>query len=130
MIVKWAEKLGLPECPYVIRWRLETGLGSIRVHHWIGPDDSRALHDHPWWFCTFVIRGAYQDITADDRELLTAPAVRFRPALYRHYVLPQPEAWTVLVTGPRTRKWGFWKNGTKFVKANKWFLSQGHHPCS
>jgi hypothetical protein len=125
----WAEKLGLPECPYVIRWRLELPFGSVRIHHWIGPDDDRACHDHPWWFLTFVLRGAYKDCTPAGAEMLRAPAVRFRPALYQHYVVPQPSAWTVLVTGPKSRNWGFWPDG-KFVKANKWFFSRGHHPCS
>jgi hypothetical protein len=35
-----------------------------------------------------------------------------------------------MLTGPKIRAWGFWLNGTKFVKANKWFLTRGHHPCS
>jgi hypothetical protein len=137
LIFRWRERLGLPECPYLIRWRLETPFGSFRVHHWLGPDDSRAFHDHPWWFLTFVIRGCYGDQAPDDSpagyrtEFLRAPAVRFRPALHRHTVVPCPGgAWTILVTGRRTRAWGFWPGGTKFVKANKWFLTRGHHPCS
>lgn len=133
----WRERLGLPRCPYVIRWRLETPLGSVRVHHWLAPDDGRAFHDHPWWFLTFVIRGCYGDQSPDDSdptgyrtEFLRAPAVRFRRAEHRHTVVPCPGgAWTLLVTGPARRRWGFWPGG-KFVKANKWFASYGHHPCA
>ena len=50
--LKLNERLGLPECPYVIRWRFETPWGSIRLHHWLAPDDDRAKHDHPWSFTT------------------------------------------------------------------------------
>lgn len=134
--IKFREQLGLPECPYVIRWRVEArGLGSVRLHHWLGPDDDRAFHDHPWWFVTFVIKGGYTDRnqagdghTRNDR--VQAPAVRYRPALHRHTVIPdRGGAWTVLVTGPRSRTWGFWKDG-KFRKARRWFESQGHHPCA
>lgn len=137
LILKWRERLGLDECPYLIRWRLETTLGSLRVHHWLGPDDDRAFHDHPWWFWTFVFKGGYTDRHPGDTPLssyrsehLRAPAIRFRPALHRHTVVPDTGgAWTFMVTGKRTRTWGFWAGGLKFVKANKWFLTRGHHPC-
>ncbi len=136
LIVKWNEKLGLPECPYVTRWRIEAPrLGSIRVHHWTGPDDDRAFHDHPWWFLTFVVKGGYIDHhQASDHvhaDRVQSPAVRFRPALHRHTVIPDVGgAWTILITGPRSRSWGFWQDGKKFYKARRWFESKGHHPCA
>jgi hypothetical protein len=128
----WGEPLGLDECPYVIRWIAEAPWASVRVHHWIGPDDDRAFHDHPWGFLTFVVRGGYIDYHPGGFDMLWAPAVRFRPALHRHTVIPHPVtgAWTILLTGPIVRPWGFWQDGTRFVKANKWFLTKGHHPCS
>ena len=46
--IKLKEKLGLPECPYAIRWRIDFPFGSVRVHHWLSHDDPRAVHDHPW----------------------------------------------------------------------------------
>lgn len=128
--IKWHEKLGLPECPYVVRWRLETPWGSIRLHHWLGPDDDRAFHDHPWSFTTFILKGGYVDVSPAGSEHLHAPAVRHRTAEHRHTVHPcGGGAWTIIVTGPKVRTWGFWANGTKFIKANKWFASRGHHPC-
>lgn len=127
--VTWREKLGLPECPYVIRWKVETALGSVRLHHWLSPDDDRARHDHPWWFVTLVLRGGYTDVSPGGDEHLRAGSVRYRPALHRHTVVPDKGgAWTVIVTGPKSRSWGFWREG-KFYKANKWFARFGHHPC-
>ncbi len=129
VLIKWAEPLGLPECPYVVRWRIETPLGSLRVHHWLGPDDGRAFHDHPWWFVTLVLRGGYTDKSPDGDERLRAGSVRYRPALHRHTVVPDAGgAWTLLLTGRPLRAWGFWPDG-RFRKANKWFLAYGHHPC-
>lgn len=129
LTVKFNEKLGLPQCPYVIRWRIETPVGSLRVHHWISSDDDRAFHDHPWWFLTLVVKGGYTDSGPNGPDRLKAPAVRYRPAEHRHTVFPDPGGcWTILVTGRSLRKWGFWDCG-KFIKANKWFLSHGHHPC-
>lgn len=130
LVIKFNEKLGLPECPYVVRWRVEFPFGSIRVHHWLSNDDPRAVHDHPWWFLTFVVKGGYTDLSPEGSEILEAPAIRFRKAEHRHTVYPLKPcgAWTVLITGRPLRKWGFYKGG-KFVKANKWFLKYGHHPC-
>lgn len=126
---RWGEKLGLPGCEYLVRWRLETRIGSIRLHHWLGPDDDRAFHDHPWWFTTLVLHGGYTDKSPAGDEHLRAGTIRYRPAFHRHTVVPGPQgAWTLVVTGPRIRAWGFWF-GQKFVKANKWFLTRGHHPC-
>jgi hypothetical protein len=138
-IFKWREQLGLPSCPYLIRWRLETPWGSIRLHHWLGPDDDRAPHDHPWWFATFVLKGGYVDRSGYSRldggtgfrsEELKAPAFRYRPAHHIHTVFPlEGGCWTIIITGPKSRKWGFWVKG-KFVKMNKYFLTYGHHPCN
>lgn len=128
-IFAWREALGLPSCPYVIRWRLETPWGSIRLHHWLAPDDDRAPHDHPWGFRTFVLKGGYRDESPTGSEHLRAPATRYRPATHQHTVFPDPGgAWTIIVTGPKVRNWGFWVRG-KFVKMNKYFLTYGHHPC-
>lgn len=129
--LRWREELGLPGCPYVIRWRFETPWWSIRLHHWIAPDDDRAFHDHPWSFVTIVLKGGYLDVSPTGADYLRAPAVRWRPAEHRHTVYPNPHggAWTIVATGKRRRTWGFWEAGVKFIKANKWFASRGHHPC-
>lgn len=60
--VTWGQRVGEPECPYLRRWVFNYGFGSVRVHHWTGSDDPRHLHDHAWWFVTFVVKGGYTDI--------------------------------------------------------------------
>lgn len=128
-ILKLNERLGLPSCPYVIRWRFETPWFSVRLHHWLAPDDDRAKHDHPWSFTTFVLKGGYTDSSPEGDDHLRAPAIRHRKATHQHTVFPDPGGcWTVIVTGPKIRNWGFWVKG-KFVKMNKYFLTYGHHPC-
>lgn len=126
------EKLGRKECPYMERWVLNLYLFSIRVHHWISSDDNRAFHDHPWWFITFVLRGGYTDINPDGRERMSPGKIAFRPALHKHTVeVDKGGCWTIMITGRQVRKWGFWtKNNTKWVKSNKYFLENGHHPCN
>lgn len=134
--IRWKEQLGLKECPYVYRWRFESPFGSVRVHHWLGRDDDRAMHDHPWSFVTFILRGGYTEMVPSERgdgsvtlKWLKAPSVHYRPADYQHMVFPnEGSVWTVIVTGPRVRHWGFWVKG-KFVKSYKYFYRFGHHPC-
>jgi len=153
--VKAGERLGRPECPYLRRWALILGLFSVRVHHFYRSDDERAFHDHPWWFVTLVLKGGYTDVsscpvchghgvyeqwcdhcggTGQVLDHLGRGQVRFRPALHQHTVRTDPGGvWTVILTGPNVRTWGFWEHrpdGTrKFRKANKWFKLHGHHPC-
>jgi hypothetical protein len=108
---------------------IETRLGSIRLHHWISPDDARSFHDHPWWFITLVIKGNYIDRSPDGDDHLYMGSIKYRPAAHRHTVIPsQHGCWTIIITGPVSRKWGFWVAG-KFRKANKYFAMHGHHPC-
>lgn len=133
----WGQRLGKPECPYLRRWVAQLGAFSIRVHHFHRSDDARFPHDHPWWFLTLVLRGGYYDVSqgedGDEIDVLHAGSIRFRPALHRHMVLVDYKAnpkgcWTIILTGPHLRNWGFWVNG-KFKKSNKYFLEHGHHPC-
>lgn len=163
--VGWREELGKPECPYVIRWRLSTPLGSLRVHHWLGSDDDRALHDHPWRFVTLVLKGGYEDlgehscktkpqtdgdgfiycpecgcsVTSEQPgrftrgqytvDKLTRGSIRYRSAFHKHTVQVCPEgAWTLLLTGRRTRDWGFWVDG-RWRKRNRYFWDHGEAPC-
>jgi hypothetical protein len=134
--VIWGQELGDPECPYMKRWVLNFGKFAIRLHHWMGSDDPRNMHDHAWGFWTFVIRGGYTDVTPSNianigprTEHLGRWSLKYRPAHHIHTVQTDPSgAWTILVNGPHVRKWGFWVDG-KFMKVREYFRKFGHHPC-
>lgn len=128
-------KIRLGEClycqtgVYVKRWYFETDLFSVRLHHWLHSDDARAIHDHPSWFITLVLKGGYTDSTPNGAERMSAFTIRFRPAMHRHTVqVDESGCWTLLIFGPKSRKWGFWLRD-KFIKANKYFLKYGRHIC-
>lgn len=128
-VVIWGQRLGRPECPYMRRWVLDVGLFSVRVHHWHASDDDRAFHDHTWWFFTLVLEGRYTDVSPAGRELMSPGRIRFRPALHRHTVEVHPGGcWTLLLTGRKSRRWGFYPGG-KFKRSEKYFKRFGHHPC-
>ena len=103
--------------PYLKRWIL---MDRVRVHK-ICADDLRDPHDHPWdWFMGMSLKGGADEELYDVDDMGVAAAepsgsrrIRmFRPRLYKrdatHRVhgLEKP-VWTLLVTGRRTRDWGF-----------------------
>lgn len=127
--IAWGDELPCDGGVYMRRWFLETPFFSVRLHHWLSSDDSRHLHDHPWWFWALVVRGSYVDVSVLGDDPLGVGSVRFRPACHRHWVrVASGGCWTILLTGGRKRRWGFWIRD-RFVKANKYFLSHGKHPC-
>lgn len=104
--------------PYMLRWYVipRNPLLNIYVHKFLRSDDDRALHDHPWWFVSLILRGSYIEHTPGGARIRDAWSIAFRPAETRHRVqllinmmtgreLP---CWTVIVTGPKRRGWGFW----------------------
>lgn len=126
---KYREPLGKPECPYAYRTMFIFFGYSIRIHQWIRSDDKRFMHDHPWWFITFVLKGSYVDISPNGEDQLNQFSFRYRKANYQHYVdVPKSGAVTILLTGKRERRWGFWIND-KFKRPSKYFKIYGHPAC-
>jgi hypothetical protein len=124
----WRQKLG-PGCTYLIRWVIDFWFFSIRLHHWVGSDDQRHMHDHPWWFWTFVFRGGYVERTEHGNIMLRAPTLAFRKAEHKHTVrVTKSGSWSLLLCGPEKRAWGFWVDG-RFRKRSKYFFEHGHHQC-
>lgn len=131
MSSKWKQKLGDPVCPYMTRWVLDLRLFTVRLHCFHRSDDDRHLHDHPWWFVSVLIAGTYREWT----ETGVGPwrklgSFAFRRALHKHRVEIQTgqPCWTVCVTGPIRRIWGFWVDGKLFANP-RYFGIFGHPPC-
>lgn len=64
--IRWAEKLGLQECPYLIRWTFLFFGFSIRIHHWLRSDDNRFFHDHAADLISIVLKGEYFNVKPVD----------------------------------------------------------------
>jgi hypothetical protein len=127
--ITMGESIGLPECPYMKRWVLDFGSFALRLHRWQSSDDTRAFHDHAWWFVTCVLWGSYADVSDKGTDILTPGSIRFRESSHKHTVkILKPGTWTLLITGPTERRWGFWVNG-KLWKRDRYFAVNGHHPC-
>lgn len=122
---------------YLHRWRLLALPGKRRVYiHWfVGPDWSRAPHDHPKWFLSIMLRGWYVERSPDrsppDR-IFRAPHVRWFPATHRHAIIEvAPRGCvTLVVTGPERREWGFWptSNGrTCWIPWKRYIFGRERH---
>lgn len=124
------------EPPYLLRWYVipRNRWLNVYLHKFLRDDEDRALHDHPWWFVSVVLRGSYTEMTPTRERRRRAGSIAFRPAEWRHRVIldktleevGELEAvgqrpprvrlwntgripcWTLIITGRRRRLWGFW----------------------
>ena len=64
--IRWAEKLGVPDDPYLVRWTFILFGYSMRIHHWIKSDDDRYFHDHSADLLSIVLKGRYWNVKPID----------------------------------------------------------------
>ena len=91
---------------------------NIFLHKFLkgDPDD---VHDHPWPYCTFILKGGYYEwipqFDKDGRKCAEIGHWR-RPGHFRicsatsyHRIELDPgvETWTLFMPGPQKRDWGF-----------------------
>jgi hypothetical protein len=113
--IRWKEKLGLPECPYLYRWTLVLFGYTLRLHHWIKSDDRRFFHDHSCDLISIVIKGTYNNVTPEGTFVAKAWKPRIMKATQQHYLdIPKGGAWTIIFCGRPYHKWGFYVNGHKW----------------
>lgn len=133
--IRWAESLGLKDCPYMKRWVIVLFGYSIRIHYWVKSDDTRFYHSHPWNFFTFILFGSYTDVSFDpatkktEEEVLNTFNLRYRPANHYHYVKVNKPTLTLVLAGPKIQNWGFWVNN-HLMRPLRFFSRYGHPPCS
>lgn len=114
---------GSAEDPYMLRWFLipRNGWFNIYLHHMRHDDDDRALHDHPWWSASLCLQGILvEHLPNDDLRVIVPGKIVFRSARHAHRLVVTSAAWTIFVTGPRVREWGFlcpqgWRHWKDFV---------------
>lgn len=119
---------------YMIRYRfLPESWPGLRVHKILRSDGGRDLHDHPFTFISFILKGGYYEYRDDGSKTWYGPgSVVYRKAETLHRLeLPQKfetlklagvdgysftsfvptgeeqPAWTFVLRGPYRRTWGF-----------------------
>ncbi len=120
------EIIGEPRHPYLLRWCLlpENRWFNVFLHCILRDDPDAALHDHPWGFVSIMLKGAYREILADFSNSPTpyvrvtdvpwrikerhAVSMAWRRAVTAHRLeIINGPVWTLLITGPCVRTWGF-----------------------
>lgn len=123
--------IGEPDRPYLLRWWVipRNRFFNIYLHKILRDDEDRALHDHPWWNLSIVLRGGYQEITPAGRFWRGPGSLVLRRATAAHrLVMPVRDGgirfcWSLFITGPVIRAWGFhcpqgWRHWKEFTAPN------------
>jgi len=102
---------------FIRRIRLfQTPWCSVFIHEICTENRDVALHDHPWTFWSFMLWGGYSEVV---HKYPNQPKSKGRThrrwslhklSLYSTHriVSVKPHTWTLLVTGKRRQRWGFW----------------------
>jgi hypothetical protein len=122
--------VGGKDNPYLNRWWLlpRNPVFNVYLHQFVRDDDDRALHDHPWHWCSILLRGCYVEHTIRTGGIhrrrrrfpgsvkIASPWRAHRVELLKvvrydkdhpHGHLTAVPCWTLFITGPRVRNWGF-----------------------
>jgi hypothetical protein len=121
--------IGADSDPYMLRWWVipRNPVFNIYLHCFLRSDEDEALHDHPWWNFSRILLGGYTEHTIaaggiEKKQIFKSGDWKFRTAKSAHRVeLHNGPCWSLFVTGPRVREWGFhckngWKMWKDFVK--------------
>src|SRR4051794_37340967 len=112
-IFRLEEINGGKRCPtYLYRWTLLTFGKSLSVylHHFVGDDWSRDMHDHPKRFISIGLAGRYIEETPAGERVYRAPWIRTFPAnhIHRLRMINGGGCWTLVIVLRPVREWGFW----------------------
>lgn len=102
--------------PFLDRLRVvQTPWFGIYLHRIHEPDPDRDPHDHPWPFISLILSGSYEEVTFTGPQELGHYQLRKRGSAHfmstrkAHRITDvQGILWTLVLTGPRIREWGFW----------------------
>lgn len=112
---KLEEINGKNRCPtYLYRWTLlRVPWFSVYLHHFVGDDWSRDMHDHPKRFISIGLCGKYCEETPHGERIYRAPWIRTFPAhhIHRLRLVGGEECWTLVIVLRAVRQWGFWHLG-------------------
>lgn len=99
---------------------IQTPWFSVKLHWIHRPDPDRDLHDHPWPFAAFVLRGGYYEYeslnpTIHEGTLRNIRWFNYKDTKTAHRIsYVKPKTLTLVVTGPRStiKEWGFFDKDT------------------
>lgn len=109
--------IGGAENPYIRRWWIipRNTIFNMYLHNMLRDDDDRALHDHPWWNVSIILKGGYLEWLSHRGDPVNCVwrgrgSVVFRKPSCAHRLTlghGTGPSWSLFITGPRVREWGF-----------------------
>jgi len=127
--------------PYLTRYYIfkkpVSWMPSIYIHCFHNSDHDYAVHSHPWnYSISFIFSGSYAEERRqkDDSiktKILSPGRINFIRGTDFHRVdLLSPNVWTLFISGPKVKDWGFWDRDTheytqweKFLEMKKELIS-------
>lgn len=118
----------------MLRWYLipRNKLFNVYLHKFYRPDQDAELHDHPWAFnLSYILEGSYVEETVrrggvHNFATFGPGQFKFRwwGAPHRIDSIPSGTCWTLFITGPVVRRWGFhcpraWTYFKEFTESRK-----------
>lgn len=128
--------IGGSDSPYLRRWWIipRNRVFNIYLHSFLRSDDDRAPHDHPWVNLSILLTGSYLEHSpggwmklrkpwrpwAPWRLVFRRPTAVHRVELRRSTDGREMPVWTLFLTGPNVRPWGFlcpqgWRHSQEFT---------------
>ena len=104
---------------YLVRYRIfDTPWLRLYLHIIKRSDGDRDMHDHPWNFLSFILRGGYFEYTPWTRKTPyhnewkgVGSIIRHSASdLHRIELLENKHCWSLVLAGTKSRKWGFQTN--------------------
>lgn len=117
--------------PYLERYVLFRGLGfAVYLHRFVGPDDNRDLHDHPFESKSLMLSGGYTEkiydplagsnvLVSPDKHKRIKPILAYKirrpfqllrqhPDIFHSIEKVKRNTWTLFLHGKKTRsEWSF-----------------------
>lgn len=100
------------QTPHNYRWHVipRNPLINVYLHHFVASDET-TMHDHPWISLSYLLSGSYVEHQPGYLRRLVAGQLFARWPATPHRVELSHDGydgpWTLFITGPRVREWGF-----------------------
>jgi hypothetical protein len=118
--------IGDKDNPYLRRWWIipRNNFANAYLHQFLRSDDE-PLHDHMYINLSYLLEGAYVEHTiaqggVHHAQRYSAGDFRFRLPWTAHRIEIKEPCWSLFLTGPRVREWGFhcpkgWRHWREFT---------------
>lgn len=104
-------------------WIPRNNYFNVYLHHML-KDDESDMHDHASWSLSLMLSGRIieryhpdprykrfnsrgEEVLESQRGIIAGDLV-YRGLHFAHQLLIREEAWTIFISGPKVREWGFW----------------------